>query len=135
MWHCVLRIAIVLVAAVVLFNLSPVIIDQATGVAPCPAIGQIPACYLAGIGYVLIGISAVLPTAYSFGFFWVGWTPVFLLALTGSALELFVRPTCPTTSLDIPMCFISMGLASLLVLAIFLLKRESNKELTKEFAD
>lgn len=110
------------VARALLFGLAlagtigvlPIVQKQVTGVAACPALGPIPACYLVLLGYVLIAVSALPGPRYRFRTFAVGWIPLFLLAISGSGLEFFIRDTCPRTSDGVPTCYLSLGLLCLL---------------------
>jgi len=58
--------------------------------------------------------------------FLADWLPVFLLAVTGTTLELFGRTTCPATAAGTPMCYYSL-LVSVLLLPSFLVSRSNNK--------
>lgn len=91
----------------------------------CPMLGPIPACYLVFLGYLLVFVSAVIterPIARKL--FYLGWTPVFLLALTGVTLELTKGHVCPPGALGIPQCFYSFTMA-LLCLGFFKLSLKS----------
>ena len=57
----------------------------------CPMLGPIPACIVVFLGYLLILLSAIfLSKPASKKLFYVGWTPVFLLALMGVIVEIGV---------------------------------------------
>ena len=92
--------------------------EWSTGEA-CPAIGSVPACYVAFIGYLfmaiaLIGVSKVpwLGNAFYTGVVIAGG-----LALLGSILELVKGNVCPRIG-SVPMCYISLAM-SLLIGALF----------------
>jgi len=80
----------------------------------CPTLGPIPACIIVFVGYL-----AVLIAAFSFRkswagkLFYIGWTPVFLLALSGVVLELTRGQICPPGAAGIPQCFYSFAMASI----------------------
>ena len=54
-------------------------------------LGPVPACIVVFLGYLLILLSAIFLTkSASKKLFYVGWTPVFLLALMGVIAEIGV---------------------------------------------
>ncbi len=118
-----LRILIATISALVLYGLLPVIWAQATGAAQCPALGPLPACYVVGLCYMLIAISTISALPFAAHVFWIGWLPVFGLALTGSLTEISGTPICPRNTLDIPLCFFSLGIAAILLLCFQFLRR------------
>lgn len=83
----------------------------------CPTISFIPACYVVLIAYVLMSLAwaGVLSQKTPFLkkhapiLFWLGFTPTFLLALTGIIGEIFGFVECPETANHFPKCFISFG--------------------------
>ena len=90
----------------------------------CPLLGPIPACMLVFAGYAAITISALLPRGWFTKLFYLGWTPVFGLALVGAVLHTFVGDTCPVSENGVPQCYMSLGLAVLMfVLAVLAQKR------------
>ncbi|MEL0630473.1 hypothetical protein [Psychromonas aquatilis] len=83
-----------------------------TGIAPCPSVINIPACYLVSIGYLLMLMAALFDRKkYSKWLFVVGWTPVILLAVIGSALEFSQGGICPRSEMGTPLCYISLSFA------------------------
>ncbi|MEP1230891.1 MAG: hypothetical protein ABJG88_09470 [Litorimonas sp.] len=83
----------------------------------CPMAGPIPACIIVFIGYLLIVSSTILLThSTARKLFYIGWTPVFLLALLGVTLELghalgFVQDhICPPGAYNIPQCVFSLAM-------------------------
>lgn len=95
----------------------------------CPIIGPLPACYLVAIGYSLVAISAISATAkWSRNIFFLGWTPVAVLAGFGVVLELAGRDTCPPGAGNIPQCFYSF-LMALICLILFLVFRKFGAKL------
>ena len=117
-----LRVVIIGVAGAVLVGLAPVIVNQWTGVEDCPMLGPLPACYVVGASYTAMAIAAIVAPSRLLRLFLIGWTPVFLLALTGTSLELSGTPTCPRTSNGIAMCYLSLTIA-LVLLPTFLVAR------------
>jgi len=78
----------------------------------CPIIGPIPACVIVSFGYLMIFLAAVMvQKSWSKPLFYVGWTPVFLLALFGVIIELTQSQICPQGPAGIPQCFISFAMA------------------------
>jgi len=102
---------------------APIAWQQFTGVKACPAIVTVPACNVVLLGYVLMAISAFLMSRARTITFFTAWAPLFLLALIGSGLELVSQDTCPRTSGGVPMCFLSLGLLTLLVLIFLSISR------------
>ena len=54
-----IRIAIAIVAIIVLYGLAPVIANQWRGLDACPKLGLLPACYLVAVCYVAIGVASL----------------------------------------------------------------------------
>lgn len=118
-----IRLLIATISALVLYGLAPVIGAEISGTGQCPTLGPLPACYIVGLCYTLIAISTIGSLPYAAYAFWIGWLPVFSLALIGSTLELSGTPTCPRGSLNIPMCYFSLAIAALLLLLFKTLHR------------
>jgi len=74
----------------------------------CPILGIIPACYIVLIGYALMLIAATFKLSRKL--FYLGWTPVFLLAAAGVTLEIVSGSICPVGAMGIPQCFISLAM-------------------------
>jgi len=119
------RLSILLVCVLALYRLFPVVAEQLRGLEACPLLGPVPACYLVFAGYIAMGVSVVLQPLRSGWLFLSGWLPVFLFALTGTSLELLGRPTCPRSAADVPLCFFSLAIASVLLAAFILARRTS----------
>ena len=117
-----LRSVIFFVAIWVIASLIPVVVRQWYMGDGCPALGAVPACYVVLAAYAAIGLAVVLEPRRTLWLFMIGWLPVFLLAASGSTLEVFGRPTCPATSGGTPMCYYSL-LVSALLLPGFLIAR------------
>jgi|GEM_PF-2370482 len=122
-WVC--RGLIFAVSVYVLISLVPVIRAQWTGGNGCPTIGPVPACYVVALCYAAMGLAALInPFRFNL-LFWLGWSPVFLLALSGSVLEVSGTPTCPIAPGGTPMCFYSLALATLLAPVFYVARRFS----------
>ena len=117
-----LRIMVVIVASWVLAGLVPLVLDEFRGIDACPMLGPLPACFPVGLGYFAMAIAALFSPRKLTVLFLLGWAPVFLLALTGSILEIFGRTTCPASPAGTPLCNFSLAVASL-ILPVFLLSR------------
>ncbi len=80
----------------------------------CPMLGPIPACIIVFLGYLgALCATVFIKHAKSKILFYIGWTPVFLLALFGVTLELTKGHICPPGAAGIPQCFYSFAMAIL----------------------
>jgi hypothetical protein len=52
--------------------------------------------------------------------FFAGVTPVILMAVVGTTLELSGRPTCPLSDAGLPLCYVSLAMGCILLLGFFL---------------
>ncbi|MEE8625264.1 MAG: hypothetical protein V3T19_07980, partial [Acidiferrobacterales bacterium] len=93
------------------------------GLDACPKLGTLPACYIAGLGYVAMAIAVLFAPRRLTALFLLGWAPVFALALTGSTMEILGHPTCPASPTGTPMCFYSLVVVSLLLPAFWIGRR------------
>jgi len=121
----ILRLCLVAFSAYVLSGIIPISVAQwQTGVG-CPMLGPLPACYLVTLCYAAMGLAALLWNKRLSGLFFVGATPVILLALVGTGLELSGHPICPRSASGVPLCYMSLlvGVMMLLVF-LYILKRE-----------
>lgn len=85
----------------------------------CPMLGPLPACIIVFLGYLLIVLAAVfLKHSAAKKLFYIGWVPVFLLALMGVILELTKGQVCPPGAFGIPQCFFSLSMV-LICLGLF----------------
>ena len=114
-----LRLGIATVAGLVLVGLSPLILDEWQGEEACPQLGALPACYVVGLGYCAMAGAALFGPRRLTALFLIGWTPVFVIALTGTTMEILGRPACPASPTGIPMCYYSLAIASLLLPAFW----------------
>jgi len=79
--------------------------------------GFVPACYIVFLGYLAMAFSVTMNPRKTAWFFYPGWLPVFLFALTGTTLEIMGRSTCPATSSGIPLCYFSLAISIGLLIA------------------
>jgi len=92
----------------------------------CPTLGPIPACIIVFLGYLSVLIAAVgFKKNWAVKFFYLGWTPVFLLALSGVVLELTRGHICPPGGLGIPQCFYSFAMAVIAWILFRVLRKSS----------
>ena len=117
----VLRWLIFVVAMVGVAGVSPIALDQLNRTSACPVLGPVPACYVVFFGYAFVAVSAVVPL-HRWKLFLAGWTPLFILAASGTALELFGTETCPRSDAGVPTCYFSLAMLVILVI-LFVLER------------
>ena len=105
-----------------LYGAASVSYTTITGTAPCPSVGFVPACFVVFIGYLLMLIAsiAILQQRQLNRLFFIGWTPVFLLAFIGSLFELSNGATCPKSNSGLPLCYVSLSFA-LVVIGLYTL--------------
>lgn len=86
----------------------------------CPKVFGIPACYIVFIFFLLAIYSHFMGSGQKINLLYFGFLAVpFLLALGGSLTELSGRVICPRTRGGMPMCYISLGICtSLLILKV-----------------
>jgi len=121
----ILRIALLVLALFGTFAGASLSLSHMSTGETCPVVGPLPACYLVAIGYFLVALSAISPTAkWTRNVFFIGWTPVAVLAGFGVMLELAGRETCPRGAGGIPQCFYSF-LMAMICLFLFLMFRKT----------
>lgn len=91
--------------------------EWSTGEA-CPAVGSVPACYVAFGGYLLMtlalfGVGGGMKLPWLGKAFYTGLGIAGGLALVGSVLELVKGNICPRVG-SIPMCYISLAMSLLI---------------------
>lgn len=121
-----LRLGLVAFSLYVLSGIVPISFTQWHTGNACPMLGPVPACYVVSICYAAMGITALLWNRPLKWLFFAGASPVILLALAGSSLELLGHPTCPRSATGWPLCYASL-FVGLMMLSVFLfaLKLES----------
>lgn len=78
----------------------------------CPVLGPVPACFIVLLGYLCVLIVAIIPQKmWSKQIFYLGWSPVFLLATYGVIFEIIQGQICPPGPASIPQCFFSLAMA------------------------
>ena len=83
----------------------------------CPKILSIPACYIVFIFFLLTLVVHVLMREASNTILYFSFVAVpFLLALAGTITELSGKVICPRTPGGTPMCFISLGITTTLLI-------------------
>ena len=83
----------------------------------CPKVLGIPACYIVFLFFALAMLAHVLKGPFQSDWWYYGFMLVpFLLALSGTLAELSGKVVCPRTPRGTPMCFISLGFCTLLIL-------------------
>lgn len=97
---------------------------HATSDFSCPMLGPLPACYLVLAGYSLVVASVWLSRRISPYAFWIGWSPIFGLALLASLFEALQGDVCPKGAAAIAACYLSLAITAVL-LALFLLFQRS----------
>ena len=115
-----LRIGVVVVCLVVLSGIVPISLAQLRTGDACPNLGPIPACYIVSVCYGGMAVAAVVWWRNLSWLFFLGVTPVLILAATGTTLELAGRPTCPVSDAGVPLCFVSLAVGCGLLLAFFI---------------
>ena len=88
-------------------------------------LGPIPACIIVFLGYLCVVLAALfIKKPFTKRLFYIGWTPVFLLALMGVLIEVGVMMgiikdhICPIGAYGIPQCFFSLAMV-LICLGLF----------------
>ena len=112
----ILGVILIGLLSVGLFKATSVSYLTVTGVAPCPTVLNIPACFLVTLGYFMMLSATVfryrlISKQHAKWLFIVGWSPVVLLALAGSLLEFTQGEVCPRSDTGIPLCYISLSVA------------------------
>ena len=83
----------------------------------CPKVLSIPACYLIFVCFV--GALLVHTLNYQVPFSYYGLMALpFLLALLGTLTELSGKVICPRTKGGTPMCYLSLGFCTVLILSL-----------------
>ncbi|MFT5421938.1 MAG: hypothetical protein ACI9D5_002704 [Candidatus Endobugula sp.] len=118
--HKASLIVTTLLAVIALVAVFPVSYETLMTDDNCPYVWFIPACYLVSVGYALMLLSLLLRKN---SVFLVGWTPVFLLALSGSVAEISGINVCPESNSGVPLCYFSLAFSLTIAATYFLLKK------------
>lgn len=116
------RVVVAGFCAIGLFGIVPITFQHATGIASCPMLAFIPACYVVTLGYTLAGVSMFVGAKLRTPLFLIAWVPVFGLALMGSSMQVLGNEACPRSVGDIPGCYLSLTLTSSLMIG-FIVER------------
>ncbi|MEP6342427.1 MAG: hypothetical protein ABJ275_03855 [Maricaulaceae bacterium] len=99
----------------------------------CPMIASVPACIIVFLGYLCVLLAAIfIKNSFAKRLFYIGWTPVFLLALMGVLIEVGVMlgivkdHICPIGAYNIPQCFFSFAMV-LICLVLYKLALKAAK--------
>jgi hypothetical protein len=117
-----MRLVVAGLCGIGLFGAASITYEHAMGIESCPTLGPVPACYIVLSGYGLGGASMFVVVRLRTALFVAGWLPVFGLALVGSSMQVFGFVQCPKSASGIPGCFLSLTLATSLIVA-FLVER------------
>ena len=113
-----LRVVIGLLALTGLAGVLPISLAELTTGSACPHLGPVPACYLVSVAYATMLITVLDRRFWRVWHFFAGWAAVFMLAATGTALEILDDGTCPRTASETPICFLSLGLSVALAVPV-----------------
>jgi len=119
-----IKVILMVLLSIGLYGALTVSYLTVTDIAPCPTVVNIPACYLVTLGYLLMfGATLLAHNNKAKWFFIAGWTPVVLLAIVGSVLELNQGDICPKGSMGIALCYVSLSFAMLVAVLFALLNK------------
>lgn len=112
-----LRTGVFLACLAVLNGIIPISITHSQTGDACPKLGPIPACYVVSLADLAMALGISIGWRHLKWLFVLGVTPVILLAVAGTSLELFGHPTCPRSANGWPLCYTSlmMGVSLLVV--------------------
>ena len=113
-----LRAVALLACLTVLSGIVPISFAHFQTGDACPNLGPIPACYVVLLAYSAMAIAVSVGWQKMKWLFFIGVTPVIMLAVAGTSLELFGRPTCPRSDGGWPLCYTSLAIG-LTLLALF----------------
>ena len=120
--HKLARYLLIAIAFLGMAGVSPYTYNQFLGQFECPKAGPLPICYLVFTSYLLVLISGIRDATYSVFLFWIGWTVVFGMAVTGTTLEIAGQEACPLLG-GVPACYYSF-VASVSLLFLHLMTRK-----------
>jgi hypothetical protein len=97
-----------------------------TGQQACPQVAGLAICYIVTLAYGLMLVSLFLKrkSLHRIVFF-PAWGVTFLIALSGSGLELSQGGVCPATSFHLPLCYVSLAMC-LAIMAFYWLNRRNS---------
>lgn len=100
----------------------------------CPILRNVPACYLAFAGYLMMLFAIILRiwNPYFHWLFWGGLTVTGGLALLGSVMEVVSGDICPSAYGGLPMCYVSLGFSIVIgVLNVVVTRKQTITSSTK----
>lgn len=116
----VIKILLGLLLATGLYGALSVSYTTITGTTPCPDVQGLPVCFVVTIGYVMMVASLfILNFGWKKRIFLSGWLVVFLIAVTGTLLEVINGNTCPQSADGLPLCYVSLTFSILILVLNF----------------
>ena len=116
----VIKILLWLLLAVGLYGALSVSYTTITGTDPCPDVQGLPVCFVVAVGYLMMVTSLFMPNyGLKKRIFLSGWLIVFLIAVTGTLLEIMNGNTCPQSADGLPLCYVSLTLCILILVLNF----------------
>lgn len=112
-----LRASVLLACLAVLSGIVPISLTHFRTGDACPNLGPIPACYVVSLAYLAMALAVTIGWRRLKWLFFVGATPVILLALAGTSFEMLGRPTCPRSQSGWPLCYTSLMIGVSLLIA------------------
>jgi hypothetical protein len=89
----------------------------------CPHLAGLAICYIVTIAYGLMLITLFMKRSrFHLILLFTAWTITFLIALSGSVLEIIHGAVCPTTSFMLPLCYVSLAMC-LAIAALYSIDR------------
>jgi len=113
----ILRLGIALISGFAFLNVFSLSAKEWSITGACPSISGVPACYVVAVAYLLIFTSTLINRRLLYKrLFVIGAGIVFGLAIVGSVMQITSLGECPKTASGFPMCYISLGICSLLIM-------------------
>lgn len=113
----ILRLAIALISGFAFLNAFSLSAKEWSTTGACPSISGVPACYVVAVAYLLIFTSTLINRRLLYKrLFVIGASIVFGLAVLGSVMQITSLGECPKSASGFPMCYISLGICSLLIM-------------------
>ena len=125
-----IKVILLVLLSIGLYGALSVSYLTVTGIVPCPSVAKLPACFIVTIGYFLMLVATLFSVKLNNKLnakwlFIIGWSPVVLLALVGSLLELSQGDICPKSSMGIALCYVSLSFAIMVAALFWLLNKMS----------
>ena len=119
-----LYVTVLILSSLGLYGASTLSYTTFIGGKSCPQLVVMPACYVVALGYFGIVVSLFFKKAL---LFYISWTPLFLIALSASVLEVVRGGACPYSPSGFPMCYSSLFLLTIIFAISFYLKKGLSK--------